>query len=73
MGSARARSFIAQPSRSGSTKVSIPTFVSTPGRCPAPSRSMSKTMPDGTFQAGISLPVIIRQIRGGSAFVGPDG
>jgi hypothetical protein len=41
MGRPAARSFIAQPSRIGSTKVSSPTFVSTPGRRAATSRCMS--------------------------------
>jgi hypothetical protein len=73
MGTARAAAFIAQPSRSGSTKVSMPTLVSTPGRFPAASRSMSKRMPLGTFQAATSSRPIIYQMRGGSASDGPEG
>ena len=38
---------IAQPSRLGSTKVSRPTLVMTPGRLAAASRCMSKRMPEG--------------------------
>ena len=43
----RAAAFMAQPWRSGSTKVSRPTLVSTPGRLAAASRCMSNRMPDG--------------------------
>ncbi len=51
----------------------MPTLVSTPGRLAAPSRSMSKTMPEGTFQAATCSAEIICQISGGSALVGPEG
>jgi hypothetical protein len=47
--SADAFAFIAQPSRAGSAKVSIPTWVSTPGRLAAASRCISKRMPEGTL------------------------
>ena len=47
IGSAAPRAFMAQPSRSGSTKVSRPTLVSTPGRLAAASRCMSNRMPEG--------------------------
>ena len=46
-GSPAALAFIAQPSRRGSTKVSMPTLVSTPGRLAAASRCMSNRMPEG--------------------------
>jgi len=47
IGSADAFGFIAQPSRAGSTKVSIPTWVSTPGRLAAASRCKSNRIPEG--------------------------
>ena len=49
MGSAAAAGFMAQPSCAGSTKVSSPTLVSTPGRFAAASRCMSNRMPEGTL------------------------
>src|SRR5271166_5935443 len=73
IGSAAALRFIAQPSRLGSTNVSMPTLVKTPGRLAAASRWMSNRMPLGTLYAGIASSEIIRQIRGGSADDGPDG
>src|SRR5271154_680386 len=73
IGSALALAFIAQPSRSGSTNVSMPTFVSTPGRLAAASRCKSNRMPEGTLYAGIASSPIIRQISGGDADEGPEG
>jgi hypothetical protein len=49
IGAAAALAFMAQPSRSGSTNVSRPTLVRTPGRLAAASRIMSKMIPEGTL------------------------
>src|SRR5215468_6022153 len=71
--SARAASFILQPSRRGSTNVSSPTRVITPARRAAPSRSMSNRTPEGTLYASTSSAVIIFQIAGDSVDDGPLG
>ena len=73
MGLAAARAFMAQPSRTGSTKVPSPTLVSTPGRRAAVSRVMSNNTPEGTFQAATRSSTIICQIAGIGSDEGPDG
>ena len=45
-----ALSFMAHPSRIGSTKVFNPTFIITPGLRAATSRCISNMMPDGIFR-----------------------
>lgn len=73
MGAAAPAAFIAQPSRTGSTKVSSPTLVRTPGRRAAASRFMSKRMPEGTLYAATRFSVIIFQISGIGLLDGPEG
>ena len=67
------RSFILPPSRRGSTKVSSPTSLRTPGCRVAAARCIWNSTPDGRLYASTSSRSIICQISGGSAEDGPLG
>src|SRR5271165_2706857 len=67
------KEFIFPPCRRGSTKVSNPTLVNTPGRPAAASRCMWNRMPLGRLKASIWSSSIIFQIFGVGSEVGPLG